>query len=97
MREAHGVLKDLRREMAEHKAFIRQTVVETIRGEVALQIEILGKETERAVNAATAAVYREFDRITAILMGQEDHQPTLEELAKVKMWIAEPGEAEDDV
>lgn len=74
IREAHGLLKDLR---AERKAIQQQLdgipakVDARIEERVKAGLEVLGAETQKAMAASVAKVGREFDRLEAIFTGTD--------------------------
>lgn len=74
IREAHGLLKDLR---AERRAIeqlvdgIPAKVNNQIRDVVAKGLKDLGEQTKRAMDASVAKVAREFDRLEAVLTGTD--------------------------
>jgi ABC-type transporter MlaC component len=90
VREAHGLLKDLR---AERKAIeqllngIPAKVNKRIEDAVRVGLETLGKKTREAMDASVAKVFREFDRLEAAFTGtnpaaRRAGKPPLEELIR---------------
>lgn len=80
-REGHELLKDLRAERAKAEKVLPMIVAKRISAEVDKQIRELGDETEEAMALAAKKVYAEFDRIRAMLMGEDEPgKPTLLEM-----------------
>jgi rRNA-processing protein FCF1 len=87
IREMHGAQKDLRREIAEARAFIASDIEAAIRAEVAKQMAELGEATSKAMRESVAKVGREFDRLEAIFTGRDKTarkagHPPLEDLIR---------------
>lgn len=83
IREAHGVTKDLRKLIREVKSLVEDEVRKLIQQEVTVQMGRLADETGKAMELATAKVYRRFDRLDRILMGNDRNgEPNLEEVAQ---------------
>lgn len=82
VREAHGVLKDMRGVLADLRAERRAVeqlldgipgrVDERIERQVVEGLEALGRQTEQAMDASVAKVGREFDRLAAIFLGTDE-------------------------
>lgn len=82
VREAHGVLKDMRGVLAELRQERRAVehlldgiparVDERIERQVVEGLEALGRKTEQAMDASVAKVGREFDRLAAIFLGTDE-------------------------
>lgn len=94
IREARGTLKDLsgaRKELAQthrnvvsaiaeaHRIAINEVLPEYMTG--------LKKAVDRTCNIATQKVYKRFDTLAAILMGEEGNKETLTEV--VRRWRAQ--------
>jgi phage shock protein A len=94
-REARGVLGDLKRERREVEALIADATTQankTLDAFVLAQVTALGDRTKRAIDQAEAGVYKRFDKLTALLMGEEnnDPRPSLEDLARTAVEHAGP-------
>jgi ABC-type transporter MlaC component len=77
IREAHSLLKDMRAEKREIKQLldgIPARVDARIEDRVRTGLEVLGKETKKAMDASVAKVTAEFDRLESILTGTERTQ-----------------------
>jgi hypothetical protein len=70
IREAHGVLKDLRREMREAKRIGPALAKAAVSEAVGKEIATLGVETRKAMDIAVDKVQQEFDRLTELLFGK---------------------------
>ena len=74
IREAHGVIKDMRTERRAIEALldgIPARVDARIEHQLVADLEVLGRRTKQAMDASVARVNREFDRLADILMGRD--------------------------
>jgi hypothetical protein len=75
IRDAHAATKDLRTALREYKeevqSFASEQLSATLEGEVARQLEELGKRTQEAIGTATDKVIDEFDRFGESLLGKQ--------------------------
>lgn len=72
VREAHGVLRDLRkmkREMDAYYGKAEASVDEILRGHVEAGIKQLTADVEKVTKNTSASIYKRFDKIMAVLMG----------------------------
>jgi hypothetical protein len=97
VKEAHGVLKDLRIETRQARRLMPMIVTSMIRKQVHEQIEALGKETEVAIRIAVERVNKTFDDLGKILLGtdkksrQEGMQPlpeVIQDIANGKAFVS---------
>ena len=91
-REAHEVLKDLRRAVRDGQQLVKsieaaaRVAVESRMEPVVKQsLKEFGQALDKAIEDSTEAVFRRFDRITELLMGedrasQRQGKPTIPEL-----------------
>ena len=80
IREAHGVTKDLNREMKAVRRAIPELTKETLEAAVERQLADLYGTTRQAMDHAVGKVQQEFDRLAALLLGTDgDGQLTLAE------------------
>ncbi|MBZ6259738.1 hypothetical protein KVH22_29925 [Streptomyces olivaceus] len=71
IREAHGVLKDLRNEIKTARELVPLLTDEAFSAEVTKQVEELGAATKTAMDAAVDRVFKKFDELQAMLMGED--------------------------
>ncbi len=71
IREARGLLKDLRAEVKKAQQCVPMIIQRRITAEVNKQMEALDEETKLAMNAAVKKVGREFDKLEAIYLGTD--------------------------
>ncbi|MET7982540.1 hypothetical protein [Streptomyces sp. NPDC005281] len=71
IREAHGVLKDIRREKREARELLPLLTDELFSDEVKKQLAALNKVTKQAMDDAVARVFKKFDELGAIVMGED--------------------------
>lgn len=82
LREVHGAVKDMRRVLADSAAE-RKRLEECIRAAVEAEVEEhvkaavaeMGVSVGKAIESATDAVYRRFDKVANILLGEEKQFP----------------------
>lgn len=70
--EAHGVLRDLRKEIKKAEQIGPAIVTKRLRIEVDRAVGELGKATEKTIKEATDRVNKRFDEQMAILLGEDD-------------------------
>jgi hypothetical protein len=70
--EGHGLLKDLRAEVKKAQQLVPMIVSRRISAEVSKQLQALGEETEEAMQRAVDKVGREFDKVQAMFMGEDE-------------------------
>lgn len=87
VREAHGVLGDLRRTIREAREMqddldsqIALGVGDRIESAVTIGLSGYTEEMKRHVDEASEAVYNRFDTISKILLERDDERPGLEDL-----------------
>jgi hypothetical protein len=87
IKEAHGVLKDLRIETRRAKQVIPMIVAKRINAEIRKQVAELGEATERAMKLSVEKVGREFDKLEAAFLGtgheSKDGQASIPELVDI--------------
>ncbi|MEU9349047.1 hypothetical protein AB0D74_48405 [Streptomyces sp. NPDC048278] len=71
IREAHGALKDLRREVKDARELVPLLVDELFMAEVKKQVDQLGTATKEAMDAATKRVFDKFDELGQYVMGED--------------------------
>lgn len=71
VREAHGVLKDLRRESREARELVPLLTDELFTAEVKKQTNRLGRATEQAMDQAVERVSQKFDQLAATFLGED--------------------------
>ncbi|MCM8550045.1 hypothetical protein [Streptomyces sp. STCH 565 A] len=71
IREAHGVLKDLRNEIKTARELVPLLTDEAFSAEVTKQVEELGAATKTAMDTAVERVFKKFDELQAMLMGED--------------------------
>lgn len=71
LREARGVLKDLRRETKTARELVPLLTDEAFEAEVARQIGKLDATMKEAMKIATDKIFKSFDDLHAVLMGQD--------------------------
>ncbi|MFJ2514676.1 hypothetical protein ACIPEL_15280 [Streptomyces griseoviridis] len=75
IREAHGVLKDLRQTTKDARHEIRRLMTDQISAElrkhVATGLDTYKSTLDTAIESATAAVMKRFDDIADVLMGED--------------------------
>lgn len=74
-REAHEVLRDLkqaRRECEKYIATEMENIDRRLAGEAKKLIDELGESTKQAMDDSRKKVYAQFDKLAAILMGEDD-------------------------
>jgi hypothetical protein len=71
IKEAHGVLKDLRIETRQARRIMPMIVTNMIKKQVHEQVDRLGKETEAAIRMAVDSVNKTFDDLGKILLGTD--------------------------
>ncbi len=92
---ANQVLKDLKQERKRAEELIKDFVVKLekdIGAELVKQLDELGKATQNAMDAATARVFRKFDELAAIMMGEDKHSkdtPSIPELIRYRESLKE--------
>ncbi|MET4925483.1 hypothetical protein P3L51_24540 [Streptomyces sp. PSRA5] len=74
LREAHGTLKDLRREIGEARELIPLLTDDLFKAEVKKQVDALGHATEKAMAASVDRVTAQFDKLADTFMGQGRRQ-----------------------
>ena len=87
-REAHGVLKDLTREMKRAKALVPELVGSILKEEVDKQSERLREHTNKTMDEATEVILKEFRKISVMVLGKagrdaEDIKKFLETIPEV--------------
>lgn len=86
IQEAHGLLKDLKQSKRDIDRFVSPGIDDRLEAEVKKQLGHLTEATNKAIVDSTQAVFKRFDKLSALLMGEEnDGKPTIEELVKQKM------------
>jgi hypothetical protein len=85
IQEAHGLLKDLKQSKRDIDEYICPGIDNRLDTEVRKQLERLNVTTKKAIDSSTQAVFNRFDKLAALLMGEEDDRPTVEELVKQKV------------
>lgn len=85
--EARGVLRDLREEKQRVIKYIETKPRELVAAEVTKQLEVMGRQTEAAMEASVKKVFAEFDKLQKILLGQKNNngEKDLFELAQEKV------------
>ncbi|WP_333771001.1 hypothetical protein [Streptomyces sp. IBSBF 2435] len=73
IREARETLKDLRREIRDARTLVPLLTDELFEAEVKKQVGELGRVTEKAMDDAVARVFAKFDKVQALLMGEDPH------------------------
>jgi uncharacterized membrane protein len=71
IREAHGILKDLRREIKEARELIPLRTDELFTAEVKKQVDQLSKVTDEAMRRSVETVTKSFDDLAATFMGED--------------------------
>ncbi|GGN47523.1 hypothetical protein [Streptomyces fuscichromogenes] len=71
IREARGMLKDLRRETKEARELVPLLVDELFQAEVKKQVDQLGTATKEAMDAAVKRVFAKFDELGQYVMGED--------------------------
>lgn len=71
LREARGVLKDLRREIRIARALVPLLTDEAFAAEVTKQVGQLEAATKQAQDAAVQRILKSFDELHATLMGED--------------------------
>lgn len=79
--EAHGVLRDLRKEVKKAEQIGPAIVARRLRIEVQRVLEELGTETKQQIEVASERVNKRFDEQMSILLGEDDpDKPSLVEM-----------------
>lgn len=94
-REAHEVLKDLKRARRELVELVETKATDVFNGVVRAEVQELTTAIKKATNEATAKVFKRFDKITALITGDDLKEPSLEEILRVREWQAAQGTDED--
>lgn len=81
IRRAHEVIKDLRACLKEAREYVNGAARELVTREITRELEPLPVQTRKAIDGAELAINARFDRLCAILMGEEDGGPTLADIA----------------
>lgn len=84
-REAHEAIKDLRRaikESQEARDRIEPDIQKFMEKEVERQLAELGKQTAIAMKEATEKVFKEFDKLSGVLLGVDGEKAPLEDLIR---------------
>lgn len=93
-REAHvaaqelaSVIREARKYQAELKTYATKAVGEEVRPVIDAGLEEFARSLKKAIDQATDAVYRRFDTLTAVLLGEDQQskrrgEPSLQELAE---------------
>ncbi|MGQ0774579.1 MAG: hypothetical protein ACT4NY_09200 [Pseudonocardiales bacterium] len=61
--------------------YVNGAAVKLVTREITRELEPLSEQTLKAIDSATLAINARFDRLSAILMGEEDGGPTLTDVA----------------
>lgn len=91
-RVAHEALADLKRARKEAQEFVAttlDTIKEMMQGAAAKEVATLGDATTKAIDEATATVFRRFDRLENMLLGDGKRREPMEEL--VQKFVASGG------
>jgi len=70
--EAHGVLRGLQAEVKKAERIVPMQVGKQIKTKVAEELEVLGVETQQAMEMAVKRVYEQFDKLERMILGEED-------------------------
>ncbi|KPC86270.1 hypothetical protein ADL35_12365 [Streptomyces sp. NRRL WC-3753] len=71
IREAHGVLKDLRHEIKTARELVPLLTDEAFGAEVTKQVGELEAATKQAMDTAVDGIFKSFDELRAMLMGED--------------------------
>lgn len=85
IQEAHGLLKDIKQAKRDIDEYVCPGIDNRLEAEVKKQLNLLNEATGKAIDSATEAVFKRFDKLTALLMGEEDSRPTVDELIQQKV------------
>jgi len=79
--EARGIRRDLAADLKATKEKAQKEVKDYIDGQVRIQLELLGKQTESAMAQAVARVDNQFTKLANLyIKGMDDEKPSLDEL-----------------
>ena len=92
--EANGMCGDLRRLIKEAKEAttinVEEAVDEKVNDLVREHIEALGKETAKAIEDTTQAIFKRFDDLTETMLGTRTRDmPPIDEIIRVQAWQEE--------
>lgn len=86
IQEAHGLLKDIKQSKRDIDEYICPGIDNRLEAEVKKQLNLLNEATGKAIDSSTQAVFKRFDKLAALLMGEDEPgKPTIEELVKQKV------------
>jgi F0F1-type ATP synthase membrane subunit b/b' len=96
-RLANQVLKDLKQERKEATELVQNYVAKlekTIGAELVKQLDELGKATQKAMDDSVTRVFKKFDELAALMMGEEKSQirkgePSISDLVKYRQSLKE--------
>ena len=92
IREAREVLKDLRGEVKEARRLVPLLAAELFEAEVKKQVAQLGVATKKAMDASVERVIAKFDRLAALLMGEDHSQRSKPSIPEMVTAIADSKE-----
>lgn len=85
IQEAHGLLKDIKQAKKDIDDYVSPGIDERIEIEVKKQLELLEKATKKAIDKTTEAIFKRFDRLNFLLMGDGNKKPSIEALIEQKV------------
>lgn len=94
IREAREVLKDLRGETKEARRLVPLLAAELFEAEVKKQVAQLGVATKKAMDESVARVIAKFDKLAALLMGEDHSQRSKPSIPEMVTAIADSKEAD---